>query len=257
LGLPNYALMFTFHREAYGYILRALRTFGSKEVSSPEAQSLSIRALKIALLSPTHFDFNDLNALPAIQALSDSHPVLSELLEIFLEKELEDYHDFRDEHEDFFDEEGLENDKLHRKMRLLTMASLCASAKNREVAYTQVANALQIPAEEVEMWIIDVIKAGLVEGKLSQQTKTFKIHRNTYRVFGEKQWREVYSSLEQWKMSLKAVKVNLAGQRQAAEAQQERDTRDLERQTAGLSLIGGRRQATPSRLGDMVEMGTD
>src|SRR4051812_28464686 len=91
------------YRESYQYILKALRSFEADEISSTEAQTLSIRALKIALLSNTHYDFHDLTSLPAIQSLSDSHPVYSELLEIFSEKELEDYTDFRDEHDGFIE----------------------------------------------------------------------------------------------------------------------------------------------------------
>jgi translation initiation factor 3 subunit M len=52
------------------------------------------------------------------------------------------------------------------------------------------------------MWVIDSIRSGLVEGKLSQQKQEFLIHRSTYRVFGENQWREVASRLETWKSSL-------------------------------------------------------
>jgi len=55
------------------------------------------------------------------------------------------------------------------------------------------------------MWVIDVIRAGLVEGKLSQLNKQFLIHRCTYRTFGKHQWEEVGSRLETWKVSLKNV----------------------------------------------------
>lgn len=55
------------------------------------------------------------------------------------------------------------------------------------------------------MWVIDVIRAGLVEGKLSQLNQTFLIHRSTYRVFGEKQWREVGARLNIWRDSLRNV----------------------------------------------------
>ncbi|KAG4216916.1 hypothetical protein PC116_g34603, partial [Phytophthora cactorum] len=154
---------------SYQHILSALRTFGEDDVKSEEAQQLALRALKTALLSPTHNDFQDLLAVSAIQALSDSHPLYFELLTIFAEKDLEDYKDFNDEHEGFIEKEHLDGDKLHRKIRLLTFASLAASHSNREIPYESIAKALQIPIEEVEMWTIDVIRAGLVEGKLSQQ----------------------------------------------------------------------------------------
>lgn len=245
--------------QGYSYILKALKTFDPKEdpseVSSTEAQTLSLRALKMALLSTTHYDFHDLTSLPTVQALSDSHPIWSELLEIFAEKELEDYNDFRDEHEGWIEEQDLDNSKLHRKMRLLTMASLAASTNSRELEYKRIAKALQIPAEDVEMWVIDVVRAGLIEGKLSQQKQVFLVHRTTYRVFGEKQWREVGTRLDQWKNSLKAIKEIISRERQAAEAQKTRDMEEVERKVGGMSMASGRRGG--ARQDNMVEMGTD
>jgi translation initiation factor 3 subunit M len=247
--------MLTFNRQSYQYVLKALRTFDSDEVSSTEAQELSIRALKAALLSNTHFDFHDLTSLPTIQALSDSHPVYSELLEIFSEKELEDYNDFRDENEGFIEEEDLDNSKLHRKMRLLTLASVAASTNSREIEYKLIAKALQIPSEDVEMWVIDVIRAGLVEGKLSQQRQVFLVHRTTYRVFGEKQWREVATRLDQWKESLRGIKEVISRERQSAEAQKEREMHEAERKVAGATGMGAGRRV--GGRDNMVEMGTD
>ena len=118
-----------------------------------------------------------------------------------------------------------------------------------------IAKALQIPSEDVEMWVIDVIRAGLVEGKLSQQKQMFLVHRTTYRVFGEKQWREVATRLEQWKESLRAVKEVISRERQQAEAQKEREMHEADRKLAGTSGMGAGRRTGGNR--DMVEMGTD
>ncbi|EHL03338.1 putative Eukaryotic translation initiation factor 3 subunit M [Glarea lozoyensis 74030] len=155
--------------ESYQYTLKSLRTFPSAEVSSPDAQELSLKALKAALLSPTHFDFHDLTSLPTIQALSDSHPEYSELLEIFSEKELEDYNDFRDENEEWLEKQDLDNSTLHRKMRLLTLASVAASTNSKELEYKRIAKALQIPVEDVE--ILDQWRTSLrdVKGVINRE----------------------------------------------------------------------------------------
>lgn len=204
--------------QAYQYILKGLRTFNSKdstEISSIEAQNLSIRALKVAILSATQFDFHNLTALPAIQALSESHPIHSELLTIFSEKELEDYNEFREEHKGWIELEGIDHEKLQRKIRLLTMASIAARDSTREIKYSKIAKSLVIQPEDVEMWVIDVIRAGLIEGKLSQQKQVLLVHRTTYRVFGEKQWREIATKLDQWKESLKTIKEIISRERQS------------------------------------------
>jgi translation initiation factor 3 subunit M len=144
-------------------------------------------------------------ALDSIQALRTSEPAYFELLELFNTETLDDYADFKESHDTFLDDRGLDDQILYRKIRLLTLASLAASTPSRSLPYAHIAKALKVPSEDVEMWVIDVIRAGLVEGKLSQLDETFLIHRSTYRVFGDKQWREVATRLETWKESLRGV----------------------------------------------------
>lgn len=191
--------------ESYNYLLRALRTIPTDEASSEEAQKMSVRALKAALAHPAHFDFQDLTSLDSIQGLRNSHSDYYELLELFNAELLDDYNDFLTSHDTFLEESGLPAAVLERKIRLLTLASLGASTPSRSLPYQQIASALQIPATDVEMWVIDVIRAGLVEGKLSQLNQTFLIHRSTYRVFGERQWVEVQGRLDTWRSSLEGV----------------------------------------------------
>jgi translation initiation factor 3 subunit M len=204
----------------------------------------------MAISSPTRFDFQDLRALPTVQALSDSHPVYSQLLDIFTEQDLEDYNDFRDEHEGWIEKEKLDHEKLQRKMRLLTFASLAASTPNREIPYANIAKALQIPSEDVEMWTIDVVRAKLVEGRLSQQQKVFLVHRTTYRVFGEKQWRELGTRVDQYKAVVDRLITHLRKAQADVENQREREQQELERKLANASIGGGqggdrRRQQKP------------
>ncbi|KAI1107850.1 PCI-domain-containing protein [Jackrogersella minutella] len=223
---------------SYQHVLRALRTFDEDEIKEEEAQKLALRALKTSILAPTHYDFQDLLAVPAIQSLSESHPLYHELLVIFAEKDLEDYNDFNEEHEGFIEKEHLDGDRLHRKIRLLTFASLAASTSNQEIPYASIEKALQIPPEDVEMWAIDVIRAGLVEGKLSQSKKVFLVHYTTYRVFTEKQWREVGDRLDGWKVLLRDVVANLRREQANAEAHKKREAEELERRLANVGLGG-------------------
>ncbi|KAJ5938274.1 Eukaryotic translation initiation factor [Penicillium verhagenii] len=52
--------------------------------------------------------------------------------------------------------------------------------------HATIASVSVFSASEVEMWVIDTIRAGLVEGKLSQLRQEFLVHRATYRVPGER-----------------------------------------------------------------------
>jgi len=231
--------------EAYLYLLRALRTILTNEVSQPDSRNLSIRALKSALSHPTHFDFQDLTAVDAIQALRKSDPEYFELLEIFNMELLDDYNDFTDEHSGWLEEQDLDNSILYRKIRLLTLASLAASSQSRSIPYAQIARSLQIPSEDVEMWVIDVIRAGLVEGKLSQLNQTFLIHRSTYRMFGEKQWTEVAGRLDTWRASLEGVLAVIRTEREKVVKEREREQREVDGRVngagPGAGMGGGRR----------------
>lgn len=187
---------------SYQYLLKALRTL-QQDATSTEARELSLKALKDALQNERHFDFEDLTALDSIQALRKSDQTWFELLELFSSESYDDLQDFKEGNPSFISNSGLNESVLDRKMRLLTLASLAAHASStRTLAYAQIAKALNIPSEDIESWVIDTIRSGLVEGKLSQQKQEFLIHRSTYRVFGENQWREVAGRLETWRASL-------------------------------------------------------
>ncbi len=215
--------------QSYVYLLRALCTTSVDETDSSETRKISIRALKAAFSHPSHFDFQDLAAVDSIQALRKSDPTYFELLEVFNADLLDDFNDFKDEHDTWLEEQGLDDSILYRKIRLLTLASLASSTQSRSLPYQLISKALQIPFEDVEIWVIDVIRAGLVEGKLSQPNQTFLIHRSTYRVFGEKQWTQVQGRLETWRSSLEGVLVMVKHQRAKLLREKDREGRDLER----------------------------
>jgi translation initiation factor 3 subunit M len=215
--------------QAYRYQLKALQTFTNDSSDSPEARELALDTLKTSLGHPAHFDFQDITALDAIQALRKSDPEYFELLELFTSEGLDELNDFKDEHPNWIEEQkGLDKEGLDRKMRLLTLASLAASVgqARRELSYESIAKSLQIPEDQVEMWIIDVIRAGLVEGKLSQLSKTFLIHRSTYRVFGDNQWREIGARLDMWKNSLTNVLQMVRKEREGAKNTTQHEFRD-------------------------------
>ena len=212
------------------------------DVSSQESHDLAIKALKAALIHPSQFDFQDLTSVDSIQGLKESEPEWFELLEIFNAELLDDYNDFLESHDDFLENNGLPASVLHRKMRLLTLASLAASTPSRSLPYQHISRSLQIPEEEVEVWVIDVIRAGLVEGKLSQLNQTFLIHRSTYRVFGEKQWQEVQGRLDTWRTSLEGVLGVVRAERLKMLGEREREAREVEGKINGFAGGDRRRQ---------------
>lgn len=190
------------------HVIQALQTIPANESGSKEARDLAVRALTSALKLPGVFDFTPLTASDAIQALRSSDGTLFELFEIFTSDTLDAYEEFIAATPLSSISGGVladADEALQNKMRLLTLASLAASTPSRSLAYSTIASALRVPVEDVEKWVIDTIRAGLVEGKLSQLRLEFLVHRATYRVFGDKQWTEVQGRLNVWRRSLESV----------------------------------------------------
>lgn len=130
------------------------------------------------------FAFEDLLQYKSLQQLKGSPEF--ELLNIFLNGNLQEYNRFAAEHQDLLANFDVERNVT--KMRLLSLASLGSENLARELTYSEIATALEIADTEVEMWVIDVIRAGLVEAKLDQLNKTVIVYRSIYRVFGKEQW---------------------------------------------------------------------
>lgn len=191
---------------SYEYLLKALETVAPASAAEEDSQKLAKRVLITALSNPTVTDFTPLTASDAIQGLRKTDSDLIELLEIFSSDDYASYKEFITEHP--LSSLGLPDtasDALSTKIRLLTLASIAAASPSRSVPYETITSSLQIPEDEVEIWVIDTIRAGLVEGKLSQQKQQFLVQRATYRVFGEKQWAEIQNRLMVWRRSLESV----------------------------------------------------
>ncbi|EED21715.1 PCI domain protein [Talaromyces stipitatus ATCC 10500] len=211
---------------AHAHIVEALQAIDANEASSKENRELAVRALTSALAHPAIFDFTSLSASDAVQALRSSDTSLFELLEIFAADTLDAYDDFISSTPLSSISGGVladSGDALQTKMRLLTLTSLASSTPSRSLPYAAIASALRVADTEVEKWVIDTIRAGLVEGKLSQLRSEFLVHRATYRVFGEKQWAEVQGRLFVWRRSLEGVLgvIRTERERYARELQQQ------------------------------------
>ncbi|KAF9379817.1 bud emergence protein 1 [Mortierella sp. AD011] len=71
----------------------------------------------------------------------------------------------------FKTDNGLDEEETLRKIRLLSLGSLGSENLSRDLSYKDIAKALEVDEDHVELWAIDVIRAGLVEAKLNQASK--------------------------------------------------------------------------------------
>ncbi|KAK6344000.1 hypothetical protein TWF696_007650 [Orbilia brochopaga] len=224
----------------YEFLVQALQRFPVDEADEDEARELAIRAVKAAITLPHHMEFSDLTTLEPVKALSATDPEFYAFFEIFAAGEFQDLEEFKEEHEGWLEENGIDDAVATRKMRLLTLTTLAAKAQDRSLPYSRIAAGLHIPPEEVELWVIDVIRAGLVEGKLSQLSQTFLIHRVAYRSFGKEEWVEVGQRLESWKESLRGILDVIVAARRQVETQTEKEKSAAERllQQSGDGVLG-------------------
>jgi translation initiation factor 3 subunit M len=182
---------------ALEFSLKKLNTFNDTDA---EATALAKDVVLRAVTMENYFAFEDLLQYSAIQKLKGTAEEY-ELLDVFLNGTLTTYQNFAQSHAGLIKNA----DSNVHKMRLLSLASLGSENLSRELTYSEIASNLQIPEEEVEMWVIDVIRAGLVEAKLDQLNKTVMVHRSIYRVFGQEQWKKLSTSLSAWKENLNEI----------------------------------------------------
>lgn len=178
-----------------------------------------------------------------MQSLRGKSPAF-ELLELFLNSDLAAYRKWCAGNPGKLAELGLDEKATERKMRMLSLAGLAAGKEGKEVAYGTITQALEIPEGEVEVWVIDgvffcdlpsrvmahshcvrsrclAIRAGLLDARMNQVTKTVAIRRSTVRAFTQEHWKQLASKLEGWKSGLQEVLQVLGNARLLVESQQQ------------------------------------
>ncbi|KAG6910774.1 hypothetical protein DXG01_007661 [Tephrocybe rancida] len=186
--------------KAYEYERLYVQTLSS---TSTTAQDEAVSLIATALRLPTVFDFDPLFKIDAVVSVKD-HELYS-LLQIFLNHGLPEFKAWETSHPNVLAKYNLDRAQLQRKVRLLTLASLAFQYVGRDLPYSKVAEALQVEVAEVEKWAIDVIRAQLVWGKLSQMTQSLHVTRATARTFEKQQWEALEKRLLAWKSGLSGV----------------------------------------------------
>ncbi|KAK9248401.1 hypothetical protein V1506DRAFT_452545 [Lipomyces tetrasporus] len=168
--------------------------------SIPIDPAMTSNMVVIAMKDLSFLDYDSILSLAGTVSSA-----LVELLKVFVTGTLADFKAFSAAHPDVFSSNGLDREALTTKIRLLTLSTLAGSSPNFTVSYSSIASALEIPEEEVEFWIIDVIRAGLLEGKMSQLERKLFVHQVATRTFGETEWNVIARQLDVWKTSLRDV----------------------------------------------------
>ena len=75
-----------------------------------------------------------------------------------------------------------------------------------EITFEEIQSSIQINEEEVEEFLIDVIKTKLVRAKLAQDDGIVYVSSTMHRTFGTEEWHQLLQLLIQWKGNIKTVK---------------------------------------------------
>ncbi|ORX90835.1 PCI-domain-containing protein [Basidiobolus meristosporus CBS 931.73] len=189
-----------YYKQSYEYALKYLASFDS---DAEEAKPFAKKAIVDAIKMPGVFQFEDLSKMPSVQLLQGE--TIFKLMNIFLNGSLTEYNQFVAENGQAVQEFGFNEEDNINKIRMLTLASLGSEHLGNELSYSAVCDALKIDADEVEFWVIDVVRAGLIEAKLNQLNETVTISRSTRRVFTTKDWEELGAKMKGWKQSLSDI----------------------------------------------------
>ncbi|KAG7097359.1 hypothetical protein E1B28_004710 [Marasmius oreades] len=185
---------------SYTYSLSYLQSLPS---SSAEGRKAAINVITTALRLPSVLDFDALFRLDAVVACKDDE--LFSLLRVFLSGGLTEFEAWEASHPQVLAKHNLERAQLEHKIKLLTLASLGFKNVGQDLPYSKIAEAIQVDISEIEKWVIDVIRAGLLWGKLSQTKQTLQIIRSTARTFERDQWEALEKRLLAWKSGLNNV----------------------------------------------------
>ncbi|KAM0754154.1 hypothetical protein T439DRAFT_298640 [Meredithblackwellia eburnea MCA 4105] len=184
---------------------------GSSTSPSSSAAALASETIALSLALPDVFDVSDVAALPSVSVTAPSVPELKKLLDIFQAGDVASFESFANEHGEVLKAHKLDAAALERKLKLLALAELCSNRVGELVSYADIAsslrraNAADDEGEEVETWVIDAIRAGLVSGRLSQPLLSFHVTKAAPRSFTQAHWSQLLGRLQGWRSSLDSI----------------------------------------------------
>lgn len=202
------------------YVIKFLQTYEEESADSLSTVKNEARALILQVLaSPDMFTAHHILGLNAVKQLH-GEPAHT-LLGLFSDGNLDVYQNFVKSQPDFFASSGLDESAVSRKVRLIALAGKCAAKSS--LSFGEIADTLKIGEDQIELWIIDVIRSGLAEAKVDQLNERVEVSRATHAEFTEGKWEELALRLAAWQRNIGEVQrtldqVKLAVQRQTQQA---------------------------------------
>ncbi|PIA12886.1 hypothetical protein COEREDRAFT_83851 [Coemansia reversa NRRL 1564] len=207
--------------EAYAVELAYLTASNLEEMDIEQiAQVAKSAIVRFANLSGV-CDVDALAGLPTVQTLVKLEKLATAggLLENMLGSDYEQWQKYSKENHEDLTALGVDLERAGDKMRLLTLASLAAERVGQPIEYTEIAKAIDVEEDDVELWVIDVVRSGLVQGKMHQGSRTLVPSRSTFRHFGTPQWQHLAQRLDEWRVALDSLLPVVRNAREIAQQQ--------------------------------------
>lgn len=184
-------------------MIELLGTYTAENASY--AREDAMKCIVTALADPNTFLLDPLLSLKPVRFLEGE--LIHDLLSVFVSEKLPSYLQFYKNHKEFVNSQGLNHEQNIKKMRLLSFMQLAES--NPEMTFQQLQEELQIGENEVEPFIIEVLKTKLVRARMDQKARKVHISSTMHRTFGRPQWQQLRDLLYAWRSNLSLIQDNM------------------------------------------------
>lgn len=186
------------------------------EENASQAREDAHKCIVSAIADPHTFLMDYLLTLKPVKFLEGES--IHELLTIFVTENLVSYMEFYKTHANFITETlNLSHEANMQKMRLLTFMQMAEIKK--ELTFEEIQKQLQLSSEQVEMFIIDVLKTKLVKAHIDQANQTVIVSSTMHRTFGRAQWQQLRETLNKCSTNMKQVRNTLVEHKMILEQQ--------------------------------------
>lgn len=176
------------------------------EENASQAREDAHKCIVSAIADPHTFLMDYLLTLKPVKFL-EGEPIY-ELLTIFVTENLASYIDFYKTHASYItDTLNLSHEANIHKMRLLTFMQMAEMKK--EISYADIQKELQFSPDQVENFIIDVLKTKLVKVHMDQANQKVIVSLTMHRTFGRAQWKQLHETLKQCSTNMDNIRQTL------------------------------------------------
>nr|CAG4637231.1 EOG090X0AJZ [Ceriodaphnia reticulata]SVE73101.1 EOG090X0AJZ [Ceriodaphnia reticulata] len=166
-------------------MVELLSTYTTENAS--QAREEAQRCIVASLADPNTFLLDHLLTLQPVKVLEGA--LLHDLLTIFVTEKLSAYIKFYEEKKDFVEGLGLKHEQNLRKMRILTFMQLAENAV--ELPFEMLEKQLQLSEDQVEEFVLQVLKTKLVRARMDQLNKKVLVSSTMHRTFGKQHWQQL------------------------------------------------------------------